>query len=78
MGFSCWQKKLQVSLQRHGFKELLSDPCIYFKTTTADLVPIAIYDILVAAKDKDTVAEIKNMLAQEYTVVIKRYLRKTQ
>lgn len=61
-------------LQRHGFKELSSDTCIYFKTTSTGLVSIAIYDILVAAKDKDTVAEIKNMLAQEYTVVIERYL----
>ena len=36
----------------------------------AGLILIAIYvdDILVAAKDKDAVAEIKNMLAQEYTV----------
>ena len=31
-----WAKKLQVSLQHYGFKELLSDPCIYFKTTAQD------------------------------------------
>jgi hypothetical protein len=38
-----WAKRLQTSLQHHGFKELTSDPCIYFKTTTAGLTLIAIY-----------------------------------
>jgi reverse transcriptase-like protein len=69
-----------ASLQHHGFKELTSDPCIYFKTTTAGLTLIAIYvdDILVAAKDKNAAAEIKDMLAQEYMItdlsIVERYL----
>jgi hypothetical protein len=37
-----WAKRLQTSLQHHGFKELISDLCIYFKTTAAGLILIAI------------------------------------
>jgi reverse transcriptase-like protein len=76
-----WAKRLQTSLQHHGFKELTSDPCIYFKITTAGLILIAIYvdDILVAAKDKNAAAEIlEDMLAQEYMItdlgIVERYL----
>ena len=75
-----WAKRLQTSLQYHGFNDLISDPCIYFKTTAAGLILIEIYvdDLLVAAKDENAVAEIKNMLAQEYMItdlgIVERYL----
>jgi Reverse transcriptase (RNA-dependent DNA polymerase) len=75
-----WAKRIQTSLQHHGFKELNSDLCIYFKTTAAGLILIAIYvdDLLVAAKNENAAAEIKNTLAQEYMItdlgIVERYL----
>ena len=75
-----WAKRLQTSLQHHGFKELISDLCIYFKTTAAGLILIAIYvdDLLVAVKNENAAAEIKNTLAQEYMItdlgIVERYL----
>jgi len=70
------------------FKELLNDPCIYTKTTAAELILIAIYvdGIFVVVKDKDAAIK-KNGIEQDpnnnsilytYQPTFNNYLKKSK
>ena len=65
----CWNRALDTQLKTMGSKQSASDPCIYTSTTDDPFI-LAVYvdDILLAAKSKQKIDQIKADLGKRFHI----------
>jgi hypothetical protein len=70
----CWNKRLGVFLQRHGFKASDADPCLYIRERGGQKLILVIYadDGLLAATDQREMEIFIGELKSEFKIVSKK------
>ena len=65
----CWNSTLDSCLKKMGFVQATGDPCLYI-SSEGEMFLIAVYvdDILLAGKDGEKMAAIKQAFSQEFQV----------
>jgi uncharacterized protein YuzE len=65
-----WNKQLDAKLRKHGYKQLLSDPCAYIRWDRNDFAIITIWvnDLLLFALSDNMMDHIKDVLRLEWEV----------
>jgi hypothetical protein len=69
----CWNKRLGVFLQRHGFKASDADPCLYIREKGGQKLILVIYaDGLLAATDQREMEIFIGELKSEFKIISKK------
>ena len=58
----CWNRELVKALNNHGFTQLLSDPCVWFKDNM--VIGYHVDDFIVSYKDDNQLEDFKKSLSQ--------------
>ena len=66
----CWNEELDSHLKSLGFKQSISDQCIYIKSDGNDILVVAVYvdDIIVGGQCKKHIDEIKYKLSLKFSI----------
>ena len=64
----CWNQALDTQLKSMGFKQSVSDPCIYTSKTDDGLFILGVYvdDILLAGESEQKLEQVKTVLGQQF------------
>ena len=64
----CWNMALHDHLTKIGFSQSVNDPCIYISEDFSVYLVVYVDDIIVATKSEQRMKEVKQTIAQKFTM----------
>ena len=65
-----WNKSIDATMQKHGFRRFASDPCLYVRKTGKQVLYVGIYvdDLVIAGSDIKCINVFKKQLSEVYNM----------